>query len=179
MKIRIAAATALFAVSIVTVSAQTFPGLTTKQAAQLKNAKRYAQFALPTWLPEGFSVEKIDMKLGPRVGKFDKELAIVYARTLKTGKKQQFAIHCGFEELGDLPYEANHVVRSPVGTLYLFHGRADEELPPVEVSATHWHHIGPKPFAYEAKWRVDDSDTSYVMISLAETKKILASLRRF
>lgn len=157
-----------------------FPGISASQMTTLRAAKRVTPVPLPTWLPEGFAVERIESKLGAKVPLWERALVIVYSRKIAGGKLQRFAIEAGFEGIGDLPYEETSSVRSSVGTIYIAYQPKDEDGKPIrDFSMTHWFEVGKTPFHYDGMRGYKEGDKTQVMIPLADTKKILASLQRF
>lgn len=168
-----------------TVSAQSekrFPGISAQQLQQLNTAKRVTPIPLPTWLPAGFKVEKIEMKLGVKVPIQDRQLAIVYSRNLPKGKIQRFALEAGFEGLGDLPYDTTNTVRSALGNIDIAYEPPDLDGNGIKLKnfvMTHWFNVGKTAFHYDGMYGADPGDKRVAMISLADTQKILGSLQRF
>ncbi|NOT46855.1 MAG: hypothetical protein HOP17_03770, partial [Acidobacteria bacterium] len=117
-------------VSIV-VSAQAekrFPGISSDMHLEiLRSAKQMTAVPLPTSLPSGFKLEKIDVNLGSEVPLEKKKLVIIYSRRLPDGKTQRFALEAGFEGLGDLPYDTTKSVRSAVGQIDIAYEPPDLE----------------------------------------------------
>lgn len=141
--------------------------------------KRSLAFPLPTWIPDGFKLERINKKLGRRVSLDEKEFVVVYART-RGSETQRFAIEAGFEGLGDLPYEETHTVRSGVGTIYLaYQPRDDDGKNLTDVIMTHWFNVGRTAYHFDGAYRYQEDGPAAAGLSLSDTLKILRSLRRF
>ena len=176
--------TFLFLLTAIPSQAQTidFPGLSPAQGKQLMTAKRYTPVPLPTWLPAGFTVEKIQMKLGPRVEIQYRELVIIYSRKLPNGKVQRFSLEAGFDGIGGLPYDVTHTLATPVGPVELMYEPADLEDRSKKIknfAITEWFNVGKTPYHYLGRHGdPEDKDPNLVSISLADTQKILKSLRR-
>ena len=177
--------TFLILVTAVVASAQTatFPGLTAEHRKQLATAKRYTAIPLPTWIPQGFAVEKINMKLGPRVSIEHKELVIIYSRKLASGKMQRFSLEAGFDGLGGLPYDVTKTLNTAVGQIDLMYEPPDLDDPrkkTTNFAMTEWFKVGRTDFHYDGRHGDEDgNDPTLAMISLADTEKILKSLRRY
>lgn len=167
-------------------AAASFPGLSAAQRKQLITAKRSTPIALPTWVPVGFKVEKIDMELRPRVPIYDRHLVIVYSRKLPNGKTQRFALEAGFDGLGGLPYDLTKTISSPVGPIDLMYqpnDLDDEGKKLLNFSMTEWFLVGKTNYHYDGMYGINEdekgNDPTMAMISLADTERILRSLRRF
>lgn len=169
---------------VAAVSAQTaFPGVSAAHRKTLTSAKRYTAIPLPAWIPAGFAIEKIEMKLGPRVKIEDKQLVIIYARKLKSGKMQRFSIEGGFEGLGGLPYDLTKTLNTPVGQIDLMYEPPDlddSSKKTENFAMTEWFKVGRTDFHYNGTHGdPEGDDPNLVMISLADTERILKSLKRF
>ncbi len=175
----------LVAVASVTAFAQSgkrFPGVSAQQLQQLQAAKRSTALPLPTWVPAGFKVEKIEMKLGTKVPIENRELAVVYSRRLSNGKLQRFALEAGFEGLGDLPYDTTSSVSSNVGRIDIAYQPPDldegnKKL--TDFAMTEWFNVGKTAFHYDGMYMAEPDDKRMAMLSLADTRKILQSLQKF
>lgn len=159
-----------------------FPGVSESDFARLRTAKLSTPLPLPTWVPAGFKVEKINMKLGSKVPIQDRLLVIVYSRKLSSGKMQRFALEAGFDGLGGLPYDLTKVVPSAVGKIDLMYQPLDindsgKKL--LDFAMTEWFRVGRTDFHYDGMYGAEEGDSSIAMISLADTEKILRSLQRF
>ncbi len=156
----------------------TFPGLTPAAKKELDAAKRSLAFPLPTWLPAGFEIAAVESNLGRKVKIEDKVFSVTYRRTLKDDKEQSFSITAGFDGIGDLMYDGARTLRTGVGRVYLLYQPLDEDgkkMP--NFAMTEWFSVGKTAFHYNGN--VDSEDESLVMISLADTEKILRSLKRY
>lgn len=175
----------LCAFASVIASAQSekrFPGVSAQQLQMLRLAKQITPLPLPTWLPDGFRVEKIDMRLGSMVEIQDRKLVIIYSRKLSSGKLQRFALEAGFEGLGDLPYDTTSTVRSALGDIDIAYQPPDLDEDGKKLddfAMTHWFNVGKTAFHYDGMYGAQDKVKNLEMISLADTRKILQSLQRF
>src|SRR5688572_22949440 len=104
-----------------------FPGISRGQFEQLRTAKKVMALPLPTWLPAGFKMEKIEMKVGARIPIQDRVLNIIYSRPAANGKMQRFALEAGFDGLGDIGFDATRTLRSPVGRIELIYEPIDPD----------------------------------------------------
>ncbi len=157
-----------------------FPGVSAAQMKQLQNAKRFTALPLPTWIPAGFKLEKVESKLGSKVPIEERSLVIVYRKTLPDGKFQRFAFEAGFDGLGDLMYDSSKVIPSSVGKIYLVYEPNDPDeggKKRKNFVMTEWFDVGRTAFHYDGMFGEQD-DPSLVMISIPETEKILRSLKR-
>ncbi len=175
MAITFIAASAAFA------QTSTFPGLTAASKKQLATAKKSTAFALPTWLPEGFAISQVHSVLGPKVKLEDKQLIIVYSRKLPNGGLQRFAIEAGFDGIGDLMYEGGKKLKTPIGSVHLYYQPKDDDGKKLDDFAmTEWFTVGSTAYHYIGTYGTEEEGSdSLVMISLADTEKILRSLKRY
>lgn len=157
-----------------------FPGVTAKQLAELQTIKRSIPVVLPSWLPTGFKLEKINSKLGRRVKVYEREMALIYSRTTDDGKLQRFALEAGFDGLGDLMYEPTKTLKSPFGNIFLLYEPfdADENKKLEKYVMTEWFQVGSLAYHYVGMYGYDDGDDDMEMISLADTERILKNLKR-
>ena len=162
-------------------TAARFPGIAPTQMETLQAAKKVTPFPLPSWLPPGFKVEKVKTRLGSKVAIEDRELVIIYSRKLPNGKTQRFAIEAGFDGLGDLMYEKRKTIRTPLGRVYLVYQPKDEDgKVQKDFAMTEWFDVGKTAFHYIGAYDTEEAASdSLAMISLADTERILRSLRRF
>lgn len=157
-----------------------YPGVSKTQMATLRGINRTAPIVLPTWIPSGFKLEKVHSKLGRNVKVYDRELAIIYSSALPNGKRQRFALEAGFDGLGDLMYDETKIIRSSVGDIYLIYEPfdPDENKKLDNYVMTEWFDVGNLAWHYVGMFGFDDGDPDMEMISLADTEKILKSLKR-
>lgn len=159
-----------------------FPGVSAMHFEMLRAAKKLTPIPLPTWLPDGFKVEKIDMHLGSLVEIQDRRLAIIYSRKAAGGKTQRFALEAGFEGLGDLPYDTTSTVKSALGQIDIAYEPPDLDGGGKKTKnfvMTHWFDVGKTAFHFDGMYGDDPENSRLAMISLADTRKILGSLQRF
>jgi hypothetical protein len=159
-----------------------FPGLSAYHLEVLNAAKQVTPIPLPTWLPAGFTAEKVTAKLGAMVPLEDKQLIIVYSKKLPGGKVQRFSLEAGFDGLGGLPYNVTKVVPSAVGKIDLMYepNDPDDEKKKIDrFSMTEWFKVGKTDFHFDGMYGIYENDKGLTMLSLADTEKILRSLRRF
>lgn len=175
-----AAASAQVAEAAGKAAAGRFPGVTAKQLQQLSTAKRTTPLVLPTWLPAGFKMSKIEMKLDRRVPIYDRFLKVTYERTLANGATQHFALEAGFDGLGGLPYDATKSLKTQVGIIDLMYEPKDEDGKPIKNYAiTEWFNVGKTAFHYLEDYEGEPDQPGRRMLSMADTEKILRSLRRY
>ena len=157
-----------------------FPGITQKQLQQLKTAKLSTPIVLPTWLPAGFKLAKIEMKLARNVPIYDRFLKITYERELSGGATQRFALEAGFDGLGGLPYDATKSLKTQIGTIDLMYEPNDEGGKRIRNYAiTEWFSVGKTAYHYMETYEDEPEQPGRKMLSMADTEKILRSLRRF
>ncbi len=176
----------LFAVSSFTASGQTrsatigaLPGVSQGQMLMLREMKTALPIVTPTWLPAGFKLENIRVLYGSEIEIYDQELVLVYSRTMSNGKVQRFALEAGFDGLGDLPYEDTKVIKSSLGDIYLVYEPNDPDNSKSKLNnfvMTQWFSVGDIAYHYVGMY---GEEKNLEMISLADTEKILASLRKF
>lgn len=175
-----AAASAQVAEAAVKAATVQFPGVTTRQLQQLRTAKQTTPIVLPTWIPAGFKLAKIDMKLDRRVPIYDRYLKITYERGLSGGITQRFFLEAGFDGLGGLPYDATKSLKTQVGTIDLMYQPNDEDGNKIKNYAiTEWFNVGRTAFHYVETYEEEPDQPARKMLSLADTERILRSLRRF
>ncbi|QYO67225.1 hypothetical protein [Leptolyngbya sp. 7M] len=157
-----------------------FPGVSKAHMEQMIAAKQVMQIALPTWVPAGFTVERIKSRLGRAVAIEDREFVIIYSRTLPNGKVQRFAFEAGFDGLGGLMYEGAKTLLTPIGKIYLLYEPfdADENKKVDNYVMTEWFQVGRQDWHYIGMYGYDESADDLAMISLTDTERILRSLRK-
>jgi len=159
-----------------------FPGVSKAQMDQLLAAKKVTAIALPTWLPTGFKVEKVHSKLGRGVAIHEREFIVVYSRKLENGKTQRFALEAGFDGLGDLMYDGAKTITSSLGKIHLYYEPKDPDTDGQKLKnyvMTEWFNAGKTAFHYIGFYGSEEKDDpDMAMISLADTEKILRSLKR-
>ena len=156
-----------------------FPGVSDMQMTMLLEAKRITALPLPTWIPVGFRVEDVKIRLGSTVEIQDCVLTVVYSNRMTDGGVQRFAIEAGFDGLGDLMYEPTKTLKTGFGELTLIYEPKDEDGN-VEKGyvMTEWFKVGRTDFHYIGMYGFDEGAQSARMISLDDTMKILNSLKR-
>lgn len=158
-----------------------FPGIDRGDAEALVAATRVTAIPLPTWLPQGFKLERLKERIGRGVALEDRELIIIYSRKLQNGKFQRFSLEAGFEGLGGLPYDVTKVIPSAVGKIDLMYEPKDLDDGGKRLRNyvyTEWFMVGKTNFHYNGMYSETENDRSLAMISLAETEKILRSLQK-
>lgn len=146
----------------------------------LQSMNRTIPIPLPTWLPTGFTLEKIQSRLGRGVKVYDREFTLIFRRSLADGKFQQFALSAGFEGLGDLLYDETSIIKSPIGTIYLLYEPIDpEDGKRIEKYVmTQWFRVGSLDYHYVGMYGYEEGNEDHLMIPLADTERILRSLQR-
>lgn len=157
-----------------------FPGVDFETMDQCLAAKRVMGVALPTWLPKGFQLDSTKVRLGRGVAIEDREFVVVYRRSLANGKYQSFALEAGFDGLGGLPYETTKVITSAFGKIDLMYEPmdVDGDVRLKDYAMTEWFNVGKTPFHYDGMYGFEPDSKEQTMISLADTEKILKSLKR-
>jgi hypothetical protein len=171
-----------FTVGVLTsIASAQFPGLSPSVKRQLLTAKRFTPLALPTWIPAGFEAKRVHMVLGPRVKIEDKQLIIVYSRTLPNGRLQRFAFEAGFDGLGDLMYDGGKKISTPIGNVWLYYQPKDEDgKNQTDFAMTEWFNVGRTAWHYIGAYGTEEEGGDKLsLISLAETERMLRSLRRY
>jgi len=174
--------TAIAAAQAEAAGSARFPGLSPHHLEILNAAKKVTAIPLPTWLPAGFKAQKVIAKLGGRVPIEDKQLVIIYSKKLANGKTQQFSLEAGFDGLGGLPYDVTKVIPTAVGKLDLMYEPKDpdDETKKIErFSMTEWFKVRKTDFHFDGMYGSNPDNPAIAMIPLADTEKILRSLRRF
>ena len=159
-----------------------FPGLSDKQKQQLISTK--IAIPLPTWIPDGFSVNKIVTKTGTSIKLENKIYIVTYEKKLTNGNSLKFSIDAGFEGLGDLPYDGSETIKSHVGNIYLYYEPYEEDMNGKKVKAfgfimTEWFNVNKLAFhvSFNSQNPNDKPDNTKPKISKADVKKILQSLQ--
>lgn len=172
---------AAFAAGSLSIVAQTKPvGFTAAQFTDLKKKKGTMAVPLPTWLPADFKLEEIIAKVGAKTPIQDRVFTVVYSKKIADGKVQRFAIDAGFDGLGDLMYEPTKTLKTAVGNVILIYEPKDEDGTILKnYVMTEWIPLGKYAFHYVGVYGSEDNDPSLSMISMAETVKILKSLKKY
>lgn len=158
-----------------------FPGISRSDMETLLAAKRMISVPLPTWLPAGFALERIKSRLGRAVTPGEHEFVIIYSKKLPNAKVQRFSIEAGLEGIGDLPYDRTKQITSPVGKIDMMYEPPDPDGGGKlkNYSMTEWFKVGRTDFHFDGMYNYqDDKDPHHVMISQADTEKILRSITR-
>jgi hypothetical protein len=104
----------------------------------------------------------------------------MYERELSIGATQRFALEAGFDGLGGLPYDATKSLKTQVGTIDLMYEPNDEDGNKIKNYAiTEWFSVGKTAFHYMETYEGEPEQPGRKMLSMADTEKILRSLRRF
>lgn len=163
-------------------TATTFPGIGPAQKMQLDGAKEARMtFAMPTWLPKGFVLEKVEMKLGDSIPVYEHVFLMIYSNKMADGGVQRFAIEAGFDGLGDLMYEPTKTLKTGVGEVILVYEPKDEDGN-IEKGyvMTEWFKVGRTDYHYIGMYGFDEEVQKWArMISMDDTVKILTSLKRY
>ena len=174
---------AAFAAGTLNVSAQVKPaGFSAAQFTELKTKKGTLAVPLPTWLPAGFKLDEMTIKVGRKVPLQDRNFVVTYSNTLPSGKVQSFSIEAGFDGIGDLMYDTTVSVRSGVGKVEIVYEPNDPDNDNKKIARyvmTQWFDVAGTAFHYSDVADEADDGSKTQTISLADTKKILASLKRF
>jgi hypothetical protein len=171
----------VLAAAIAAAAQSNFPGLSPAAKKQLATAKRSVAFALPTWVPAGFTLSQVVAKVGAKVKLENKQLIFVYTRELANGRMQRFAFEAGFDGIGDLMYDGPRTLRTPIGKVHLYYQPKDEEGKKIaDFAMTEWFDVRGTAFHYSGTYEAEGaSPDEPVMLTLADTEKILRSLTRY
>lgn len=156
-------------------------GFTAAQFAKFKKDKGKFVVPLPTWLPNGFKFDSADIDLKESTEIWERKFVVSYLHKLPNGNTQRFIIEAGFDGLGGGIYEPTHVIKSPVASIELMYEPKDpdnegEKL--VRYVMTEWFEVAGTAFHYDGM-PVTELDETIDMIPVADTKKILGSLKKF
>jgi hypothetical protein len=156
-----------------------FPGVSDIHMTMLLEAKRITSIPLPSWIPAGFKVEDVKIRLGSTVEIQDRVLTVIYSNKMTDGGVQRFALEAGFDGLGDLMYEPTKTLKTGVGPVILIYEPKDEDGN-IEKGyvMTEWFKVGRTDYHYIGSYGFDEGDKSERMISMDDTVKILNSLKR-
>ena len=181
MKRNLLAIAFLMAATLVASAQTTFPGISAVRKKELNAARASVAFALPTWLPSGFTLARVHAAVGRKVKLEDKQLIFVYQRDLANGKLQRFSIEAGFDGIGDLAYDGPRTLTTPIGKVHLYYQPKDEDGKKImDLAMTEWFDIRGTAFHYDGRYGTEEEGAGRLtMISLAETERILRSLRRY
>lgn len=137
-------------------------------------------YPLPTWLPDGFKIEKVVVKTGVNVDPMEQGIFITYRKKLPNGKKQAFILEGAIDGIGDLMYMSTHIVRSSLGEIGLCYEPKDEDNNKklYDYVRTQWFDCNGTAWAYGSCKGRGNKYGNTAMIPIAETKKILASLQQ-
>ena len=166
-----------------------------ERSALEKATKGKCSIALPTWVPSGFTVESMKLKLGMEIHPDSLAVSILYTRKTANGKKQAFIIEAGFE-FGDLPYGDPFIVNAPVGKINLYYEPVDDSISADKDSwgkktkdyvITDWFKCDTTGYPKYMYMSIEQSlvhehivdEGAFEMISLEETKKIIGSIEKF
>ncbi len=156
-----------------------FPGISEIHMTMLLEAKKVSALPLPTWIPAGFRVEDVKLRLGSKVEIQDRVLTVVYANKMTDGGVQRFALEAGFDGLGDLMYEPTKTLKTGVGEVILVYEPKDEDGNIEKGYAmTEWFKVGRTDFHYIGMYGFAENDKSARAISMDDTVKIVTSLKR-
>lgn len=157
-----------------------FPGVDATFMEQCLAAKQVMSVVLPSWLPNGFKLERTKVRLGKAVAIEDREFILIYERKLENGKLQRFALEAGFDGLGGLPYDVTKVVPSGIGKIDLMYEpmETDGSVRLKNYVMTEWFRVGKTEFHYIGMYDAEPELDTLAMISLEDTEKILRSLKR-
>jgi hypothetical protein len=156
-------------------------GFTAAQFAKLKKDKGKLVVPLPTWLPAGFKFDSADIDVKDSTEIWERKFIVSYLKKFPNGNTQRFMIEAGFDGLGGGIYEPTAVVNSPVGSIELLYEpkNPDDETQKLErYVMTEWFEVAGTAFHYDGL-PVTELDETIDMISVADTKKILGSLKKF
>jgi hypothetical protein len=169
---------------------QVFPGLSS--SAKKKLLASGITIPLPTWLPEGFTLDTFETNAGKGVRTPDKVLYVQYSKKLNDSTWQSFMVEAGFDGIGSLSYD-KEAIQSPVGKIELYYQPYEEINGKKEkqehLISTEWFQINTIPFhvlnivtvgsEFEVLGDEDESEGKYKYVPLSKDdfKNILQSLQ--
>lgn len=156
-------------------------GFTAAQFAKLKKDKGKLIVPLPTWLPAGFKFDSADIDIKPSTEIWERVFRVGFVNKMTDGSTQRFIIEAGFDGLGGGIYESTHLIGSPVAPIELMYEPKDPDKEGQKLERyvmTEWFEVAGTAFHYDGM-PVTELDETVHMISLADTKKILVSLKKF
>jgi hypothetical protein len=103
--------------------AQNFPGLKPQHKKILLASGM--KIPLPTWLPDGFNLDTLEIKINKAIPVQDKILYVQYTKKINDSTWQSFFVGAEFEESDRLGHKPE-IVQSPVGEIK-FHYQPDVE----------------------------------------------------
>ncbi|MCD6010712.1 MAG: hypothetical protein K0Q79_574 [Flavipsychrobacter sp.] len=159
---------------------QKFPGFDTTSMQKLVAIKKKYGIPLPTWIPDGFKVEKVSVKVNGKFDPMDQGIAITYSKKLPDGKKQSFIFEGAIDGIGDLLYQHTHIIKSALGEIELCYEPKDEDNSKTlkNYVRTQWFDCNGTAWAYSSCKGIGSKSGNTTMIPIDETKKILASLQQ-
>ena len=179
----------LFVLYTVSANSQVFPGIKPAHKKQLLATS--IQIPLPTWLPDGFTVDTFEIRTNKSVPAQDKVLYIQFSKKLNDSTWQSFMVEAGFAGTDRLSY-GSETVRSQVGEIIFYYQPSEEidgkKQKQEDVVTTEWFEVNKVPFhvlniisggdEFEVLGDEDESETkyNYVPLKKEDFKKILESL---
>jgi len=151
---------------------------------------------LPTWLPDGFTLDTLEIKINKAIPVQDKILYVQYTKKINDSTWQSIMVEAGFDGLGSMDYKSESV-SSVVGKIEMYYqpyeetdGDKKEKLE--DVVSTEWFNVNKTAFhvfsivtmpggEFEAVGDEDEEENKYHYkpVSKDDFKKILQSLQIF
>lgn len=184
-----------FLLILFTVSfSQNFPGLKPQHKKILVASGM--KIPLPTWLPDGFTLDTLEIKINKAIPVQDKILYVQYTKKINDSTWQSIMVEAGFDGLGSMDYKSESV-SSVVGKIEMYYqpyedmGNGKKEKQE-DVVSTEWFDVNKTAFhvfsivtmpggEFEAVGDEDEGEEkyNYKPVSKDDFKKILQSLQIF
>ena len=174
--------------------AQNFPGLKPQhKKILLANGMK---IPLPTWLPDGFALDTLEIKINKSIPVQDKILYVQYTKKINDSTWQSFIVEASFEEIEPL-WRNPETVQSSIGNINFHYqpyaGKENEKKVKMEgVISTEWFEVNQIPFhvlcivtepggEFEAIGDENEKEDkyNYKPVNKDDFKKILQSLQIF
>lgn len=182
----------VFSINFLFTHAQNFPGLKPQHKKILLASGM--KIPLPTWLPEGFKLDTLEVKTSKAIPVLDRILYVQYTRKVNDSTWQSIMVEAGFDGLGSLWYKRESV-SSAVGKIEMYYQPLEEmdggkKEKQEDIVTTEWFEVNKISFhvfsivtmpggEFEAIGDEDDSGEKYnfIPVSKADFKHILQSLQ--
>lgn len=174
------------------IFSQYFPGLKPQHKKILLASG--IKIPLPTWLPDGFTLDTFEVKTNKAIPVEDKILYVQYSKKINDSTWQSVMVEAGFDGLGSLWYARESVI-SAVGKIEMYYQPYEEtgngKKEKIEdLVSTEWFEVNKTAFhvisivtlpggefetvgdEYEA-----ESKYNYIPVSKEDFKRILQSLQ--
>jgi hypothetical protein len=174
--------------------AQNFPGLKPQHKKILLASGM--KIPLPTWLPDGFNLDTLEIKINKAIPVQDRILYVQYTKKINDTTWQSIMVEAGFDGLGSMDYKGESV-SSLIGKIELYYQPYEEtgngkKTKLEDVIYTEWFEVNKVSFhvlsivtmpggEFEALGNENEAEDkyNYTPVSKDDFKKILQSLQVF